>query len=193
MMLILPQDKADARKIAAAHRLAAHEHAKENAPRLLASQNLPTNPKPGFHIISAFYPYRSEIDTRPLLTKLAGEGWTTALPIVQGSGLPLIFRRWLPGEPTMKGAMNIAIPPESAGEVEPDVLLVPMLAYDAQGFRLGYGGGFYDRTLSQLRAKKTIVAIGVAYAAQQVLHVPHDEHDQPLDYVMTERGVTKCG
>ena len=191
-MLQLPDDKAAARKLAAANRLSVHEKMKKAAPLLLASQAFPTRPEPDFHIVSAFYPFRSEIDTRPLLVRLAGDGWTTSLPVVDGDGLPLHFRQWLPGEPLIKGAMDIARPPDSAPQVEPDVLLVPMLAFDEHGYRLGYGGGFYDRTLTLLRAKKKIIAIGVGYAAQQAASVPHVSHDQPLDYIMTERGMIKC-
>jgi 5-formyltetrahydrofolate cyclo-ligase len=159
----------------------------------LAALEFPVKPVAGASIVSAFYPYRSEIDTRPLLGKLAGDGWTTSLPIIIGAGLPLVFRRWLPGEPTVPGDMNIPRPPDEAPEVEPDVLIVPMLAFDAKGYRLGYGGGFYDRTLALLRGKKKIIAIGAAYSAQQVDEVPHDDHDQALDYVITERGVLTCG
>ncbi len=189
----LIEQKAAARRTAATIRKNAHDSLAESAPNRLASHLFPAPPKPGFQILSAFYPYRSEIDTRVLLGKLAGEGWTTCLPIVLGQGLPLEFRRWLPGEPTIKGAMNIDRPGENALLVEPDILIVPLLSFDRQGFRLGYGGGFYDRTLAKLRAKKTIIAIGAAYAAQEVEHVPHDAQDQPLDYVMTEREVIKCG
>jgi 5-formyltetrahydrofolate cyclo-ligase len=192
MTFTLPDDKAAARKLAAANRLAAHEKMKEAAPLLLASQPFPVKAEAGMHIVSAFHPFRSEVDTRPLLVRLAGEGWTTCLPVVLGEGLPLEFRRWLPGEALVKGAMDIERPPETAPVLEPDVLLVPMLAFDASGYRLGYGGGFYDRTLAKLRAKKKVIAIGVAYAAQQAAHVPHAAHDQPLDFVMTEKGIFKC-
>jgi 5-formyltetrahydrofolate cyclo-ligase len=88
--------------------------------------------------------------------------------------------------------MKIAVPLLSAPEVEPDVLLVPLLAFDKAGYRLGYGGGFYDATLAKLRAKKPIIAIGVAYADQEVADVPHEAHDMKLDYVMTEKGIVKC-
>jgi 5-formyltetrahydrofolate cyclo-ligase len=192
MTFILPDDKAAARKLAAANRLSAHEKMKVAAPLLLASQSFPAVLEPGFQFLSAFFPFRSEIDTRPLMVRLAGDGWTTCLPIIKGAGEPLIFRRWLPGEPLERGAMDIERPADSAPEVEPDVLIVPLLAFDRLGYRLGYGGGYYDRTLSKLRAKKRIIAIGVAYAAQEAESVPHAAHDQPLDYVMTERSVLKC-
>jgi 5-formyltetrahydrofolate cyclo-ligase len=185
--------KAEARKAAAKVRKAAHDLVKDEAPLRLVEHDFPVNPTVGRKIVSAFFPYKSEIDTRPLLGKLAGEGWTTCLPIVIALGEPLVFRRWLPGEPTIAGVWDIPRPTCDAPIVEPDVLLVPMMAFDARGFRLGYGGGFYDRTLELLRSKKPIIAIGVAYAAQEVDSVVHDAHDQALDYVLTEKGVLKCG
>jgi 5-formyltetrahydrofolate cyclo-ligase len=185
--------KSQARKAAAKQRKQAHEQMEETAPLLLAAQKFPVVPSPHCKVVSAFFPYKSEIDTRPLLGRPAGEGWTTCLPIVIALGAPLVFRRWLPGEPTVPGVWDIPRPPDLAQLIEPDVLLVPMMAFDSKGYRLGYGGGFYDRTLEQLRAKKPIVAIGVAYAAQEVDSVPHDRHDQALDYVLTEKGFHKCG
>ncbi len=160
---------------------------------LLSAHAFPVAAETGRSVVSAFYPFQSEIDTRSLLGKLAGEGWTTALPIVITLGEPLVFRRWLPGQLTVPGRWGILQPTEDSPVVEPDVLLVPMLAFDRQGYRLGYGGGFYDRTLEMLRAKKQIVAIGVAYAAQEVDSVVRGPHDQPLNFVMTEKEVFKCG
>jgi 5-formyltetrahydrofolate cyclo-ligase len=185
--------KAEARKAAAKIRKSAHEQLKDDAPLMLASHGLPFPPSVARNVVSAFFPYKSEIDTRPLLGKLAGEGWTTCLPIVIALGEPLIFRRWLPGQPTIPGTWDIPQPTDDAELVIPDVLLVPMMAFDKRGFRLGYGGGFYDRTLQELRAQKAIIAIGVAYAAQEVDSVAHDSHDQALDYVVTEKGLFSCG
>jgi 5-formyltetrahydrofolate cyclo-ligase len=184
--------KAEARKAAAKTRKAAHDALKDTAPQLLAAQQFPLQPTLTSKVVSAFFPYKSEIDTRALLGRLAGEGWTTCLPIVIALGEPLIFRRWLPGQLTTPGMWDIPQPTDDAELVEPDVLLVPMMAFDKNGFRLGYGGGFYDRTLEVLRAKKTITAIGVAYSAQEVDSVPHDSHDQALDYVLTKKGFHKC-
>jgi 5-formyltetrahydrofolate cyclo-ligase len=181
--------KKQSRTVATANRKVAHANACETAPLLLASHRFPVALKSGQHIVSAFYPYQSEIDTRPLLGKLAGDGWTTCLPIVMGEGLPLVFRRWAPGAPSIAGVWGIPRPPDDAEEVEPDVLIIPLLSFDRKGYRLGYGGGFYDRTLEKLRTRKNIIAIGVGYAAQEVDHVPVGEHDQPLDYVMTETEV----
>jgi 5-formyltetrahydrofolate cyclo-ligase len=185
--------KAEARRAAAKVRNAAHTLLKDDAPLLLASHDFPVLPTETRKVVSAFFPYKSEIDTRLLLGKLAGEGWTTCLPIVIALREPLVFRRWMPGEPTIPGVWDIPRPTCDAPIVEPDVLLVPLMAFDRKGYRLGYGGGFYDQTLELLRAKKSIVAIGVSYAAQEVDSVVHDGHDQLLDFVMTEKGVFACG
>lgn len=189
---LAPLKKA-ARAEAMAKRNAAHDGLKDIASAALLSHPFPVTPSPGRSVVSAFYPYQSEIDTRPLLGRLAGEGWTTALPIVTKLGTPLEFRRWMPGEPTIPGKWDIPRPAEEAPLVEPDVLLVPLLTFDRRGYRLGYGGGFYDRTLEKLRAGKPVVAIGVAYAVQEVDSVLHDHHDQLLNYVMTEKELIRCG
>lgn len=181
--------KKQARTEAMAIRKTAYFELRETAPLLLASHPFPVLLKIGQQSVSAFYPYQSEIDTRPLLGKLSGEGWTTCLPIVLGKNLPLEFRRWLPGEPTIPGIWGIPRPPETSPEVEPDVLVIPLLSFDRKGYRLGYGGGFYDRTLEKLRTRKKIIAIGVGYATQEVDHVPVGPHDQPLDYILTEKEV----
>ena len=160
---------------------------------VLAARGLPVTRNSQHQIVSAFHPYLSEISTLELLAKLVAEGWTTALPIVSGKELPLIFRRWVPGDALISGLWGIQIPAASAPEVVPEMLLVPMLAFDRKGYRLGYGGGFYDRTLAKLRALKKVTAIGLAYAGQEVDAVPHDAHDQPLDWIMTERETFKCG
>ena len=184
--------KAELRKEAAALRLTLHQKQAEQASLRLLSHSFPFTPQGGVSCVSGFHPHGSEIDTRQLLGKLAGEGWTTALPVVVAKRQPLIFRRWLPGEPMEVGVMKILVPLASALEVEPDVLLVPLLAFDKAGYRLGYGGGFYDATLAALRAKKKIIAIGIGFSDQEVAHVPHEKHDIKLDYVMTELGIQKC-
>ncbi len=189
---MLPQEKAEFRKAAAANRRTVHEQLAASAPLLLASVPFPAKPEQGFSCVSSFHPFRSEIDTRPLLGRLTGDGWTTALPVVVGKGSPLIFRRWLPGEPLFRDAMGIEEPMPGAPEVEPDVLIIPLLAFDRKGYRLGYGGGYYDRTLKALRARKRLIAIGAAYAAQEMSSVPHEAHDEKLNYVMTERGIITC-
>jgi 5-formyltetrahydrofolate cyclo-ligase len=192
-MSLLSETKAEARVLAAKARKAAHDALKDGAPLALLGHAFPVQPTAGRKVVSAFFPYKSEIDTRPLLGKLAGDGWTTCLPIVIALGEPLIFRRWLPGAPTQPGVWGIPRPPDDAPLLVPDVLLVPLMAFDRKGYRLGYGGGFYDRTLELLRRAKPITAVGVAYGAQEVDSVPHDAHDQPLDFVITEREIFACG
>lgn len=139
-------------------------------------------------VVSGFMPIGEEIDVVPLIARLARAGWRTALPVVVGWGCPLTFRAWTPGEPTVAGRFAIPVPLETAAELEPDVLIVPMLAFDKAGFRLGYGGGFYDRTLASLRAAKPVVAVGAAFAGQEVDAVPREPHDEPLDWILTEQG-----
>jgi 5-formyltetrahydrofolate cyclo-ligase len=189
----LEAQKRAARSAALKLRIELHEKHKAKAPLELARTGLDfIGLVPGL-IVSGFFPYKSEIDTLPLLARLDSEGWITCLPIVKAERQPLIFRQWAPGEPTVSGIWDIRMPLEEAPEVEPDVLLVPLLAFDASGYRLGYGGGFYDRTLQHLRQKKAIIAIGVGYSGQELAVVPRGAMDQPLDYVLTEAGPRKCG
>ena len=168
-------------------RVAAHAIACETAGLALAQTGLPIE-RGDSEIVSGFFPFKNEITTLPLLAKLASEGWTTALPVVTGEGEALRFRAWMPGEPTRPGVWDIPIPVDAAAEVHPDVLLVPMLAFDRRGYRLGYGGGYYDRTLAVLRALKPITAIGIAYSGQEIAEVPNGSWDEPLDWIVTERG-----
>jgi 5-formyltetrahydrofolate cyclo-ligase len=185
--------KKSARKQAAQMRAEAHERLKDEAAAALAARGLPAAISQPPRIISGFIAYKSEINTAPLMNRLRREGWRTALPVVMGEGLPLVFRLWKPGEPLVPGVWDIPIPPDTTEDVEPDVLLVPGLSYDRKGYRLGYGGGFYDRTLEKLREVKPVVAIGVAYHAQIVDQVPRGEHDAPLDYIVTDEETIACG
>jgi 5-formyltetrahydrofolate cyclo-ligase len=180
--------KKQARAEAMARREEAHRRHAETAALALTRIDLP-NLAPG--IVSGFHPYRSEINILPLMARLASGGWITALPVVVAKRQPLLFRRWFPGDPLVDGTWNLRVPPDSAPAVEPDLLLVPLLAFDKRGYRLGYGGGFYDRTLAELRAKKPVMAIGVAYADQQADNVPSGTDDARLDAILTERGLMK--
>ena len=137
--------------------------------------------------VSAFHPLRDEPDTLELLTALAAEGFATALPVVVGRGSPLIFRLWRPGDPSRLGAMSIAEPLEGVPAVEPDLLFVPLACFDRRGHRIGYGAGYYDRTLAGLRALKPVHAVGVAYGVCEVAAVPYEAHDQSLDAIVTEQ------
>jgi 5-formyltetrahydrofolate cyclo-ligase len=141
--------------------------------------------RPG--IVSAFHPLGDEPDTGPLIAALAGEGYATALPVVADRGKPLVFRLWRPGEPTAAGAMAIREPIETAPAVDPDLLFTPLACFDRRGHRIGYGAGFYDRTLHRLRQMKPIHAVGVAYGVCEIAAVPYESHDQRLDALITEQ------
>jgi 5-formyltetrahydrofolate cyclo-ligase len=144
-------------------------------------------------VISGFSPIGSEIDPFPLLAHLRQKGHETALPIVVANGEPLVFRCWAPGDDMTSGPYGVQEPLPSAREFIPDILLVPLLAFDRRGYRLGYGGGFYDRTLERLRANGRPVAVGIAFAGQEVDAVPVAAYDQPLDWVVTEREAIEIG
>jgi 5-formyltetrahydrofolate cyclo-ligase len=137
-------------------------------------------------VVSFYWPMGDEGDPRALANALATRGHTLALPVVVAKKSPLHFRAWRDGDALVVHPFGMHEPPESAPRVMPDALLVPLLAFDAKGTRLGYGGGFYDRTLHALSAKR---AIGVAFAGQELETLPCHEHDHPLDAVVTEKGV----
>ena len=143
-------------------------------------------------IVAAYFPLAGEPSTLPLLENLANAGVKTALPVTERRGTRLVFRLWRPGEPTLQGKMAIEEPLPAAPEAAPDLLFVPLAAFDRAGHRIGYGAGFYDRSLAGLRANKPICAVGVAYASQEFPEVPHEEHDESLDYVLTERELISC-
>lgn len=143
----------------------------------------------GQTVVSGYWPMAEEADIRPILTRLHGAGHRCGLPVVVGTGRPLSFRLWTPESVLRPDRFGVATPPAESPALEPDLILVPLLAFDRNGYRLGYGGGFYDCTLAALRACKSILAIGVAYADQEVDAVPHEPHDQRLDGVLTERGL----
>ncbi|MBT5108582.1 MAG: 5-formyltetrahydrofolate cyclo-ligase [Rhodospirillaceae bacterium] len=148
---------------------------------------------PSSAVIAGFWPIGSEVDIMPTLARYAVLGHAIALPVVVGRGTPLVFRRWRDGDDMDAGPFHIAEPKSTAEDLSPDILFVPMLSFDRAGYRLGYGGGFYDRTLRRLRARKPIVAIGVAYVVQEVSETPHGPDDEPLDWLVTEREAFKIG
>jgi 5-formyltetrahydrofolate cyclo-ligase len=140
-------------------------------------------------IVAGFMPMKSEINPLPLMRKLAAAGARLALPVVAGRGRPLIMRAWAFGEPLAAGVWGIREPEPAAPALAPDIVIVPILAFDRAGQRIGYGAGYYDLTLAALRARQAVVAIGVAFAAQEIAAVPVTPHDAPLDLVLTEREV----
>lgn len=142
---------------------------------------------PSGAIVSGFMPIGSEINPIPLMQRLAAAGAKLALPVVIGRGKPLEMRAWAFGEPLIEQQWNIKIPPPGAPAVDPDIMLVPLAAFDRTGHRIGYGAGYYDMTIAALRARKRLVTVGLAFSAQEVASVPASAHDQRLDFVMTER------
>jgi 5-formyltetrahydrofolate cyclo-ligase len=138
-------------------------------------------------IVSAFWPIKDELDIRPLLIELHNEGCELALPVVVGKGQPLAFRAWRPGDALEAGVFGTLQPSAKRDEVEPEALIVPLLACDEEGWRLGYGGGFYDRTLARLRERQTVIAVGVGFDQQMVPEVPHGPEDQRLDWLLTDK------
>ena len=142
-------------------------------------------------VVSGYLPIRDEADPRALMAALAGKGHVLALPSVIERGAPLVFRRWSPGDATLIDMFGLTEPLASAEIMTPSIVLVPMLAFDAAGYRLGYGGGYYDRTLALLRAAGKVVAVGIAYAGQEVPGLPRRDHDEPLDAIVTEKGLRK--
>jgi len=138
-------------------------------------------------VVSGFWPIKDEIDIRPLLIELFNVGCQLALPVVQGRGKPLLFRAWRPGDPLEAGVFGTLQPSARRETLEPDALIVPLLACDEEGWRLGYGGGFYDRTLGGLRARRKVTAVGVGFNAQLVPEVPHGPDDQRLDWLLTDK------
>ena len=189
---MIADEKRAERTRALARRATAYARHGKHAGARLAEHGIGfVNPAPGA-IVSGFSAIKDEIDVGPLLHRLAAEGYCLALPVMQGKGKPLLFRAWAPGDEMGSATWGIAEPLPSRAVLEPDIVLVPLLAFDAQGYRLGYGGGFYDRTLASLRAKKPIVAVGVAYDELEVDAVPHLDYDQRIDWVLTPSGPLRC-
>jgi 5-formyltetrahydrofolate cyclo-ligase len=138
-------------------------------------------------VVSGFWPMAEELDIRPLMMELANQGCQLALPVVVARKQPLVFRAWRPGDPLEAGPFGTLHPSPRRAVVEPEVLIVPLLAVDEEGWRLGYGGGFYDRTIEALRARKRVVTIGAGFNEQIVPEVPHGPGDQRLDWLLTDK------
>jgi 5-formyltetrahydrofolate cyclo-ligase len=178
-------EKANLRTAALARRDALSDEKRAAAAEAVAKRGLPIEIKHGA-VVAGYAPIRSEIDPTPLMKKLAAHGARLALPAVMARGKSLAFRAWSPGDRLTLGPLGILEPSPAAAELVPDIVLVPLAAFDRAGHRIGYGAGHYDFTLAHLRKVKTIAAIGLAFAAQQIPDVPAAAHDVRLDLVLTE-------
>jgi 5-formyltetrahydrofolate cyclo-ligase len=176
------------RHSARAARAAAHAKGGEASAKAAANFMGRFAPAPGT-VVSAYWAMGEELDARPLMAALDAQGARIVLPVVTGRAVALVFRLWRPDAPLDRGALGIGEPGAEAEVLTPRVLIVPLLAFDRRGYRLGQGGGYYDRTLRALRAAGPVLAVGFAYAAQEVAAVPHGPNDEPLDAVATERDV----
>jgi 5-formyltetrahydrofolate cyclo-ligase len=189
MTTTLDEQKRRLRAVAKTRRAAAQagEGAAGEGAAEAVSRNLRAAvPLPANAVVSAYWPMGSELDPRPLMRELQGAGHQIALPVVLEANQPLVFRAWSPGDDLEPAAFNTQIPSADKPELTPGVVLAPLLAFDRRGYRLGYGGGFYDRTLDILRNCGEVLAIGLAYAGQEVPAVPHDPNDKRLDWIVTE-------
>jgi 5-formyltetrahydrofolate cyclo-ligase len=184
------QTKITLRASALARRDALSPSVRAAAAETIAARAFPVTITPGM-IVAGFSPMKvkSEINPIPLLRMLSHAGASLALPAIAGRGQPLIMRAWSFGAPLAAGQWGIREPTPDAAEVSPDILIVPLAAFDRAGHRIGYGAGYYDMTIRALRAKKKIVAIGIAFAAQEVSKVPATTRDERLDLVLTEREI----
>ena len=182
----LAQRKRDLRRLALDRRRSAvSKSANEAATKhLIASlEAAPSN-----LAISGYMPIGTEIDPVPALTAIAETGRTICLPVIQGRGQALLFRHWTPASPMIEGDFGALIP-RGGDYISPGIVVTPLLAFDATGARMGYGGGFYDRTLQSLQRNPDLSAIGFAFAAQEIELVPTEPTDQRLDAIVTENGI----
>lgn len=185
-MTKVADQKAAARKAAYAQRKEAKTTANDaQAVAHLLSVLLPLKGR----ALAGYMPIRTEVDPLPAMAALASFG-VVGVPVIQGEGQPLKFREWSPGCTMVDGPFGAQVP-ERGVWVTPEVLIVPLVAFTADCMRLGYGGGFYDRTLEGLRAQGPVTAIGLAYSAQQADALPLEPTDQPLDMIVTEQGVLR--
>ncbi|MEJ1158112.1 5-formyltetrahydrofolate cyclo-ligase [Prosthecomicrobium sp. N25] len=168
---------ADAEKTAAAERIAA------------AIEGLPL---PAGALVSGFLPIRGEVDPRPALERLAARHHPLCLPVVLEDRTTMVFRAWKPGDALVPSSFGLSVPVPEAPVVEPSVMLVPLAAFDRRGYRIGYGKGHYDRAIERLAGRGPLLEIGIAFACQEIEHVPAEPHDRPMQVVVTEEGAIPC-
>lgn len=180
------------RKAALERRAAIADKTHEDFANCLALEGVAIARRAQVRTIAAYWPMRGEADVKWLLHALEYHDFIAALPCVMGRGEPLLFRRWTARDLLVPGPFGAQEPSRRLPEVRPDILFVPLAAFDRRGHRLGYGAGFYDLTLAELRSMKPILAIGVGFSAQEVPEIPEQAHDQKLDLVLTENELIDC-
>jgi 5-formyltetrahydrofolate cyclo-ligase len=183
-------EKASLRQGALARRDAMTAAARAAAVDAVTQRPFPVAVAPGA-IVSGYSPMKSEFNPVPLMRKLVDAGAKLALPVTPKRGNPLIMRAWAFGEELASGVWGIREPKPDAPEVFPDIMLVPLAAFDRAGHRIGYGAGYYDMTIARMRAMKPVTAIGLAFAVQEIAQVPATPFDQQLDLVLTENEIIK--
>ncbi|MDR3473212.1 MAG: 5-formyltetrahydrofolate cyclo-ligase [Devosia sp.] len=183
----IEEAKAALRVRARAQRAAIAPAAKEDAARAAADAFLAGVPLSPSDIVAGYWPIREEFDCKPLLTKLMDSLQPVCLPVVLGEGQPLDMRLWEQGAPLYPSGFGTLAPSEIAPRAEPDIVVMPLLAFDKVGTRLGYGGGYYDRTFAGMKKRPRL--IGFAFSAQELPTIPREPHDLPLDAVVTEKGI----
>lgn len=184
--------KADLRKAALERRKAVPQAVRDAFAEKLAVEGVQMARRAIVRNVAVFLPIGSEVDTRLLLAALDYHQFATLLPVTQARGVPLVFRRWREGQLLIDGPMGLKEPSARLPEMVPDFTFVPLAAFDRRGFRIGYGAGHYDATLAALRMSHPGPAIGIAFSCQEIERVPEEDHDQPLDFVLTETGLIDC-
>lgn len=185
-MKSISAQKSDARIAAYARRETAFGQGLDEAANAWLLGFVAMHPTAG--VISGYMPMRTEIAPIAAMTVMHGQGRRVCVPVVTGNAQPLEFREWTPDGEMVEGAFGAMIP-VGTQVLEPEVVITPLLTWDRQGYRLGYGGGFYDRTFELLRSKRPTIGVGFAYAAQEVPGVPHESTDQRLDALVTEKEI----
>ena len=180
--------KSELRRSAFAKRDALPAPMRAAAAETIAGRTFPV-PVPAGAVVSGYSPMNSELNPVPLMRRLADAGAQLALPVVQGRGKPLVMRAWSFGEELTSGIWGIREPTAQAAEVFPDIMLVPLAAFDRAGHRIGYGAAYYDMTIARIRAMKPVMAVGLGFAAQEADTIPVEPHDARLDLVLTEHEI----
>jgi 5-formyltetrahydrofolate cyclo-ligase len=185
-------EKARIRRAALARRADVDRATREAFAERLAIEGVAIARRAVVRTVAAFWPIGTEPDTLMLLAALDYHEFVAALPVTGAIGKPLTFRRWREGDPMVEGPMRIPEPSPRLQQVQPDLMFVPAAGFDRRGYRVGYGGGFYDVTLAALRAQRALLTVGIAFACQEVERIPEEEHDQALDFILTENELIDC-